>query len=105
MNTKARAKWCAVVFLCVISLALTGCGDGGGGSSSSGGGSGVVTPNDNNIDPDYPGADTGGNGAYAGGGGNPSTLPVAHNPEPATLLLFLTGAAGAAALSKRRKKS
>ena len=84
---------------CVVALGMAGCGGGGGGGSSGGSSSEVIIPDGFDPNPD----DTN-NGGYVPPTQD-DTLPMAHNPEPATLFLFLTGTAGAVVLARKRSRA
>lgn len=85
-----------LVLLCAMMICLAGCGGGGGSffsslgdaftsGGSSGGSSGFVS----------------GDGGSGGGG---TQIAMVHNPEPATMLLWGAGLAGAVLLRKRKNK-
>lgn len=91
----------AIGAMCMMLLALLGCGGGGGGG---GGGSSTASmtndlyldgSTDGNVFIDGPGI---GAGTDSGGGGG-----VGHAPEPATIFLFAGAALSAFGVTRRKR--
>lgn len=85
MNNK---KLYNIFLLSFAVLILAGCRSGGGGGGSLGSFSGDA------------GSSVGG-----GGGSSSSSMPLAHTPEPSSILLLTSGLIGMAVYAKARLKS
>ena len=107
MRSSKRSDILKVVLVGSSVFLASGCGGGGGGSGFADGFSGGGSVG---FASSFSGG-SGGSGSGSGGSGGSGSItgggnPVVHNPEPASLALFGTGAAGMALLRniKSRKR-